>query len=198
MKANRGLLAGALDASRATSPRGRRSALESQIRKPVIMLPGLKQLVAEVAPLHSKLVLLIGPPGCGKTALLSGIADQAGASVMNLGLELSMRLAKLPHKQRRRRDDGRFRRGLPGSRRPARRRRAPRLPALPQGPRAGVGSLLPARDRRGLQTPAFPIRRRRPGGGIRQHPLRARRRQPAARQGPLHSGPPRPSGHWKI
>jgi SpoVK/Ycf46/Vps4 family AAA+-type ATPase len=39
------------------------------------MLSRLKQLVDEVAPLHSKLILLIGPPGCGKTALLSGLAS---------------------------------------------------------------------------------------------------------------------------
>jgi len=65
------------------------------------MLSRLKQLVDEVAPLHSKLILLIGPPGCGKTALLSGFAEQASSSVMNLGLELGRRLAKLPSMQRR-------------------------------------------------------------------------------------------------
>jgi predicted AAA+ superfamily ATPase len=65
------------------------------------MLPRLTQLVDEVAPLHSKLILLIGPPGCGKTALLSGLAEQVPVSVMNLGLELGTRLAKLPNKQRR-------------------------------------------------------------------------------------------------
>ena len=65
------------------------------------MLPRLKQLVDEVAPLHSKLILVIGPPGCGKTALLSGLADQVHVSVMNLGLELGTRLSKLPNKQRR-------------------------------------------------------------------------------------------------
>lgn len=64
------------------------------------MLSRLKQLVDEVAPLHSKLILLIGPPGCGKTALLSDLAEQASASVMNLGLELGRRLAKLPQRQR--------------------------------------------------------------------------------------------------
>jgi SpoVK/Ycf46/Vps4 family AAA+-type ATPase len=62
------------------------------------MLPRLKQLVDEVAPLHSKLILLIGPPGGGKTALLSGLAEQARVSVMNLGLELGTRLSKLPNK----------------------------------------------------------------------------------------------------
>jgi hypothetical protein len=64
------------------------------------MLSRLKQLVEEVAPLHSKLILLIGPPGCGKTALLSGFAEQASSSVTNLGLELGRRLAKLPQRQR--------------------------------------------------------------------------------------------------
>ncbi len=64
------------------------------------MLSRLKQLVDEVVPLHSKLILLTGPPGCGKTALLLRLAEQASASVMNLGLELSKRLAKLPQKQR--------------------------------------------------------------------------------------------------
>ena len=66
----------------------------------------LKQLADEVAPLHSKLILLVGPPGCGKTALLAAFAEQALAeqvhvSVMNLGLELGTRLSKLPNKQRR-------------------------------------------------------------------------------------------------
>ncbi|TVQ87803.1 MAG: BREX-3 system P-loop-containing protein BrxF [Chromatiaceae bacterium] len=70
------------------------------------MLPRLKQLVDEVAPLHSKLILLIGPPGCGKTALLAALSEQALAeqvhvSVMNLGMELGTRLSKLPNKQRR-------------------------------------------------------------------------------------------------
>lgn len=65
------------------------------------MLPRLKQLVDEVAPLHSKLILLIGPPDCGKTALLSGLAEQSRVSVMNLGLELGTRLSRLPNKQRR-------------------------------------------------------------------------------------------------
>ncbi|MFE8034671.1 BREX-3 system P-loop-containing protein BrxF [Thiohalocapsa marina] len=65
------------------------------------MLPRLKQLVDEIAPLHSKLILLIGSPGCGKTALLLEFAEQAHVSVMNLGLKLGARLARLPHKQRR-------------------------------------------------------------------------------------------------
>jgi len=65
------------------------------------MLPRLKQLIDEVGPLHSKLILLIGPPGCGKTALVTMLAEQTDSSVINLGLELGSRLSKLPSKQRR-------------------------------------------------------------------------------------------------
>lgn len=64
------------------------------------MLLRLKQLVDEVATLHCKLILLIGPPGCGKTALLTELANQSDASVTNLGMELGRRLAKLPQRQR--------------------------------------------------------------------------------------------------
>lgn len=64
------------------------------------MLSRLMQLVDEIAPLHSKLILLIGPPGCGKTALLLSLAEQASAPVLNLGLELGRRLAKLPQRHR--------------------------------------------------------------------------------------------------
>lgn len=64
------------------------------------MLPRLKQLIDEVGPLHSKLILLIGPPGCGRTSLLSTLAEQTDSSVINLGLELGARLSKLPSKQR--------------------------------------------------------------------------------------------------
>ena len=64
------------------------------------MLPRLKQLIDEVCPLHSKLILLIGPRGCGKTSLLSTLAEQSDSSMINLGLELGSRLSKLPSKQR--------------------------------------------------------------------------------------------------
>jgi hypothetical protein len=65
------------------------------------MLPRLRQLANEVAPLQSKLILLIAPPNSGKTALISALADESNAAVMNLSLELGTRLAKLPQKRRR-------------------------------------------------------------------------------------------------
>ena len=64
------------------------------------MLPKLDRLVDEIAALHSKLVLLIGPPGCGKTKLLGQLAASRAAKVMNLGAELGARLAALPQRQR--------------------------------------------------------------------------------------------------
>lgn len=64
------------------------------------MLPRLTRLVEQVAPLHSKLILLTGPPGCGKSALLADLAEQTGASVLNLSAELGRRLAALPSMRR--------------------------------------------------------------------------------------------------
>jgi GTPase SAR1 family protein len=88
------------------------------------MLPRLKQLIDEVGPLHSKLILLIGPPGCGKTSLLWALAQHTGSSVMNLGLELGSRLAKLPQEQLRNHHPGREE-GSGGG--PSGRREAPAL-----------------------------------------------------------------------
>lgn len=64
------------------------------------MLAKLDRLVDEIAALHSKLVLLIGPPGCGKTKLLGQLAESRAAKVMNVGAELGARLAALPQRQR--------------------------------------------------------------------------------------------------
>jgi hypothetical protein len=64
------------------------------------MLPKLDRLVDEIAALHSKLVLLIGPPGSGKTKLLGQLAASRAAKVMNVGAELGARLAALPQRQR--------------------------------------------------------------------------------------------------
>ena len=64
------------------------------------MLTQLERMTHEIAALHSKLILLVGPPGSGKTALLRIFADNAGTAVLNLGLELGRRLAAVPQKQR--------------------------------------------------------------------------------------------------
>jgi hypothetical protein len=65
------------------------------------LIDRLARLVDEIGGLQSKLVLLLGPPGAGKTALLHAMAAARGMSVLNAGAELGARLAALPQKQRR-------------------------------------------------------------------------------------------------
>jgi chromosomal replication initiation ATPase DnaA len=64
------------------------------------MLSRLQRLVAEIGALHSKLILLIGPPRCGKTALLDALAQSSAAVPLGVGLELGKQLAAVPQKQR--------------------------------------------------------------------------------------------------
>ena len=64
------------------------------------MLEKLAQLVDEVGALHSKLILLIGRPGSGKTALLAALANQRDMKVMNVGATVGSRLAAIPQRQR--------------------------------------------------------------------------------------------------
>lgn len=64
------------------------------------MTQHLHQLVADVASLHSKLILLIGQSGAGKSKALRALAKAADAKVLNLGATLGVRLASLPQKQR--------------------------------------------------------------------------------------------------
>lgn len=64
------------------------------------MLENLNKLIDEVSALQSKLVLLIGPPGCGKTTLIEDVAAFRGASVMNVGAALGQRLAVEPQRRR--------------------------------------------------------------------------------------------------
>jgi hypothetical protein len=64
------------------------------------MLTRLEQLADEIAPLYSKLILLVGAPGCGKTDLLRAFGGKSGIAVLNLGQELGRRLAALPQRER--------------------------------------------------------------------------------------------------
>ena len=64
------------------------------------MIDRLERLVEEIAALHSKLVLLIGAPGSGKTALLLVLGKSCGATSLNIGSALGSRLAAIPQKQR--------------------------------------------------------------------------------------------------
>ncbi|QXP85340.1 BREX-3 system P-loop-containing protein BrxF [Methylococcus sp. ANG] len=64
------------------------------------MLSRLDTLIDEIGALQSKLILLIGRAGGGKTALLAALANRRGAKVMNVGAALGKRLAALPQRQR--------------------------------------------------------------------------------------------------
>jgi Cdc6-like AAA superfamily ATPase len=65
----------------------------------------LEKLLADVPALHNQLILLIGPPGSGKTAALLGLAKKLGGSssgvmLLNVGSALGARLATVPGKAR--------------------------------------------------------------------------------------------------
>ena len=64
------------------------------------MLEALENLVEDVTPLHSKLILLIGGSHSSKTALLQTLAESKGVTPLNVGAELGGRLAGMPQRQR--------------------------------------------------------------------------------------------------
>ncbi|WP_354679222.1 BREX-3 system P-loop-containing protein BrxF [Cupriavidus plantarum] len=64
------------------------------------MIEKLERLVDEVGALHSKLILLIGPPHSGKTALLQALSAKRDVKPLNVGAELGGRLAAMPQRNR--------------------------------------------------------------------------------------------------
>lgn len=64
------------------------------------MLEKLEQRINEVGALQTKLVLLIGRPGSGKSALIGALAKQHGIRVMNVGATLGRQLATMSQRQR--------------------------------------------------------------------------------------------------
>src|SRR5690554_2240364 len=64
------------------------------------MLEQLEQRINEVGALQTKLVLLIGRPGSGKSALIGALAKQRGIPVMNVGAGLGRQLAAMSQRQR--------------------------------------------------------------------------------------------------
>jgi hypothetical protein len=66
----------------------------------VEMISRLETLTSEISALHSRLILLIGPPRSGKTALLNSFGERMGMVPLNIGSELGRQLMPVPHKQR--------------------------------------------------------------------------------------------------
>jgi len=60
----------------------------------------LERKIADTALLNSKLILLIGPPRSGKTALLGQLSDRMNVPVLNVGLALGRDLLSLPRTRR--------------------------------------------------------------------------------------------------
>ena len=56
--------------------------------------------VAEISNAYHRLVLLVGPGGSGKSALLSDTAAKQNWPILNLSLELAKRLQELPTRSR--------------------------------------------------------------------------------------------------
>lgn len=60
----------------------------------------IKRSIQAAEGLYHRLVLLVGEAGSGKTAVLRGIAEEFGSSVVNVNLALSSELLELTAKQR--------------------------------------------------------------------------------------------------
>ena len=58
------------------------------------------QLVDEIGSLQSKLILLVGAPHSGKTAVLQSLAKKKGITPLNIGAQLGASLAGVSQRQR--------------------------------------------------------------------------------------------------
>ena len=64
------------------------------------MIEQLERVVAEIGDINSKLVLLVGASGTGKTKLLRELGGRLHIEPLNVGLELGRRLAATPNNKR--------------------------------------------------------------------------------------------------
>ena len=63
-------------------------------------LQTILSLLNTTKDLYHQLILVVGPPGSGKTGVLKQIAKRKKTSVINVNLEISSRLLELTKKQR--------------------------------------------------------------------------------------------------
>ncbi|TLD44379.1 MAG: hypothetical protein FAZ92_03367 [Accumulibacter sp.] len=70
------------------------------------MLEQLDRLATDVVAINSKLILLVGAPAAGKTALLIAFGERVAVEPISVGPELGRRLAALPQRQRHLRVNG--------------------------------------------------------------------------------------------
>lgn len=64
------------------------------------MLSKLEQYVEQLGELNTKLIVLAGPRGSGKTKLLRELGEKLGVQSLNINLELGRRLAATSHAAR--------------------------------------------------------------------------------------------------
>ena len=64
------------------------------------MLTKLERYVDQLGGLHTKLIVLAGPRGSGKTKLLQELGAKLGVKPLNVNLELGRRLSATPHAAR--------------------------------------------------------------------------------------------------
>lgn len=60
----------------------------------------LEQAIQQAASQYFRLVVLVGSPGSGKTAMLQSVAQKIGCPLVNVNLELSKRMLELTRTQR--------------------------------------------------------------------------------------------------
>lgn len=64
------------------------------------LLARLERTTADLDAPPSRLILLLGPPGSGKTRLLRAFGERRGVAPLNVGAALGRRLIALPVRQR--------------------------------------------------------------------------------------------------
>src|SRR6266542_1327330 len=60
----------------------------------------IRQRLSGIADIYNRLVLLVGPSGSGRTAVLRALADAEKVPVLNVGTEISRQLLDLTERQR--------------------------------------------------------------------------------------------------